>query len=195
MAVLPGERRPWSEGHLSRPRSWTQDSCPSRGLRAEAALPGGASAGRPARDAPAAAASRRSTDTAVRRGPRGQPSRGPGARSPASCPRWLGTEKKADQRCGQLWPGPGCSSGQESRSPRSLRPLQLSHPGPGQPGSGPPGLPGGEETAGGHLVSCALGRKPAGASLRPSSHVPSRGARPLVSALRSAAQLSDLGHA
>lgn len=39
MAVLPGERRPWSEGHLSRPRSWTQDSCPSRGLRAEAALP------------------------------------------------------------------------------------------------------------------------------------------------------------
>lgn len=194
--MLPGEWRPWSEGHLSGPRSWTQDSCPSRGLRAEAALPGGASAGRPARDAPAAAASRCPTDTAcqVRAAwPDLTWTRSP---EPSLVPTLAqGTEKKADQRCGQLWPGPGCSSGQESRSPRSLRPLQLSHPGPGQPGSGPPGLPGGEETAGGHLVSCALGRKPAGASLRPSSHVPSRGARPLVSALRSAAQLSDLGHA
>lgn len=68
-----------------------------------------------------------------------------------------GTEKKADQRCGQLWPGPGCSSGQESRSPRSLRPLQLSHPGPGQPGSGPPGLPGGEERSEGTLCPVPWG--------------------------------------
>lgn len=113
-AVLPGERRPWSEGHLSRPRSWTQDSCPSRGLRAEAALPGGASAGRPARDAPAAAASRCSTDTAVRRGPRGQTSRGPGARSPASCPRWLRGLRRR-QTSGAVSCGLGQAAAQDRR--------------------------------------------------------------------------------
>lgn len=66
-----------------------------------------------------------------------------------------GTEKKADRRRGQLGPVPGCSSGPESRSPRSLgpRPPQWSHPGPG-----PPGLPGGGETAEGYLASCVLER-------------------------------------